>query len=63
METQNLVRNPDYLPDGIEPQDMYSDAYIQSVRTDEEESGVGFILFMSILIGAGFAYFFFVRKY
>jgi hypothetical protein len=63
MEAQNTVRIPDYLPDGIEPQDMYSGAYIQSVRTDEEENGIGFILLMSILGGAGFAYFFFVRRY
>ena len=63
MESQNLIRDPDYLPDGVEPQDMYSEAYIESVRMDEEESGIGFILFISILIGAGFAYFFFVRRY
>lgn len=63
LETQNIVRDMSYIPEGIEPQDMYSEAYIQSVRQDEESSSVGFILFLSILIGAGFAYFFFVRKY
>ena len=63
LETQQILRNPDYLPEGVEPQDMYSESYIESVQRDEEETGVGFILLLSILGGAGFAYFFFVRKY
>ena len=63
LEQQGIARNADYLPDGVGPEDAYSRDYIRSVAYEEEEGGVGFIIFMSILVGAVVAYFAFFRKY
>ena len=62
MESQNITRDPDYLPDDVAPYDAYSEAYLREVR-EEEGSGLGFILLLSIFGGALLGYFFFIRKY
>ncbi|MAD59915.1 MAG: hypothetical protein CMH49_00175 [Myxococcales bacterium] len=50
-EMQGVVRDPDYLPEGISPQDAYSDSYIDRERSRHEESSGGLILLFSIIIG------------
>ena len=63
LEQQGITRNANYLPDGIGPEDAYAQDYIRSVAYEEEEGNVGFIVFMSILVGAFIAYFMFFRRY
>ena len=50
-ETQGIVRDPDYLPEGINPQDAYSSAYIDRERRRHEESSGGLILLFSMIVG------------
>lgn len=58
-ETQGIVRNPDYLPEGISPQDAYSTAYIDRERRRHENGGGGLILLISIIVGLGLGFKFF----
>jgi hypothetical protein len=62
LEGQNIDRDPDYLPDDIGPQDAYSEEYLREIR-NEEGSGMGFVLLLSIFGGVLFGYVFFIRKY
>ena len=51
LRTQGITIDPDYLPEGVGPQDAYSKAYIDEVYREREESGSGLILLGSILGG------------
>jgi hypothetical protein len=55
-EAEGIVRNPDYLPEGINPQDAYSNAYIERERRRQEEGGGGLVLLVSILVGLGLGF-------
>ena len=50
-EVQGIVRDPDYLPEGISPQDAYSSTYIDRERRRHEESSGGLILLFSMIVG------------
>ena len=63
LEAQQLTRDPDYLPEGVSPQDAYSDEYIRRVRREEEGSSIWLILFGSVFGGALISYLLFFRRY
>ena len=53
FEAQGIVRDSEYLPEGIAPQDAYSDHYIENERQRQEESGTGLIVLISVILGIG----------
>ena len=53
LEAQGIVRDSEYLPEGIAPQDAYSDAYIRRERRRHNEGGSGLIILVSIIVGLG----------
>ena len=59
LEAQNIPRDPDYLPEGIGPEDAYSNAYIERERRNHEEGGGGLIFLGFIVIGLGIGFRFF----
>ena len=63
LEAQNIARDPDYLPDGVSPQDAYNDAYIRQIRDEEQGSSLWLILFGSVFGGALLGYLLFFRRY
>jgi len=62
MEGENITRDPDYLPDDIAPYDAYSEEYLREIG-EEEGSGLGLILLLSIFGGALVGYLLFFRRY
>lgn len=59
LEAQNIPRDPDFLPEGIGPEDAYSDAFLDRERKRQEEGGGGLIFlgFVAIGLGVGFRFF------
>jgi hypothetical protein len=61
-EAEGLPRDPEYLPEGIAPEDAYADEYIRSVYAEEEESGAGLIFLASVLGGLVLCFALFRRR-
>ena len=59
LEAKGVPRDPDYLPEGIGPEDAYSDDYLSQERRRREEGGSGllFLGFVAIGLGIGFKFF------
>ena len=63
LEEQGVERNPDYLPDDVNPEDAFSDDYIEQIKREEEASGLGLWLLGGLLaLGLGI-YFMFIKRY
>ncbi len=62
LEAQGVARDPSYLPEGIAPQDAYTDEYLSYVRGEMDGSSVGLILLVSIFAGALGGYLLFFRR-
>ena len=54
--TQGVEKDPEYLPDGIGPQDAYSTNYLDRERRRRQEGGGGLIILVSILAGLGLGF-------
>ena len=65
LESQQVARNPDYLPPDVEPEELYSEDHLEELYASrrERESGWGFGLLLSLFVGCLFIYFFFIRRY
>ena len=65
LEAQKITRDPNFQPAGVDPEEIYSEDYLEEIYAAKraEESGWGFGLLLSLFLAAIFIYFFFIRKY
>ena len=59
LEAKDIPRDPDYLPEGVGPEDAYSDAYLERERQRHHEGGGGLIFLGFIVVGLGIGFRFF----
>ena len=68
MEAEGIKRDPNYLPEGVDEDLVYSKPPQSIAATEKEDDGTGFftwLLVLTIIGGAGYAayYFGFRKKY